>query len=83
MYSNEAGLVIVSGEVPNPGKDTIFGKAGTQMNFFSDAALAECEDIASPKRKEYDRWHEKLAKPGPSPHSQDQTSHGLELYQRS
>ena len=64
MYSNEAGLVLVSGEVPNPGKDTIFGKAGTQMNFFSDAALAECEDIASPKRKEYDRWHEKLAKLG-------------------
>lgn len=60
MYANEAALVMVSGEVPNPGKDTIFGKVGTQMNFFSGEALAECEEIASPKRKEYDRWHEKL-----------------------
>lgn len=60
MYSNEAGLVTISGEVPNPGADTIFGKTGTKMNFFSDAALKECEEISSPKRKEYNRWHEKL-----------------------
>ena len=64
MYNNEAGLVMISGEVPNPGPETIFGKAGTQMNFFSDAALQECEEIASPTRKEYDRWHEKLNKLG-------------------
>ena len=32
------------------------------MNFFSEEALKECEDIASPKRPEYDRWHEKLNK---------------------
>ena len=30
------------------------------MNFLSDAALDECEEIASPKREEYNRWHEKL-----------------------
>ena len=60
MYSNEAGLITISGETQNPGKDTIFGRHGTKMNFFSDAALKECEEIASPKRKEYNRWHEKL-----------------------
>ena len=60
MYSNEAGLALISGEVPNPGPDTIFGKAGTKMNFFSDEALKECEEIASPTKPEYGRWHEKL-----------------------
>jgi len=60
MYSNEAGLALISGEVPNPGPDTIFGKTGTKMNFFSDEALKECEEIASPKKSEYGRWHEKL-----------------------
>ena len=60
MYANEAALVMVSGEVPTPGKDTIFGKVGTEMNFLSDEALDECEEIASPTRKEYNRWHEKL-----------------------
>lgn len=60
MYNNEVGLVTISGEVPNPGPDTLFGKHGVKMNFFSDAALKECEDLASPKKPEYDRWHEKL-----------------------
>ena len=60
MYSNEAGLITISGETENPGKDTIFGKTGTRMNFFSDEALKECEEISSPKKKEYNRWHEKL-----------------------
>ena len=32
------------------------------MNFFSEEALKECEDIASPTRPEYNRWHEKLNK---------------------
>ena len=62
MYSNEAGLALVSGEVPNPGPETIFGKTGTRMNFFSDEALKECEDIADASRPEYNRWHEKLNK---------------------
>ncbi len=60
MYSNEAGLVTISGEIPVPPKDSIFGQSGTRMNFFTDAALKECEDIASPTRPEYNRWHEKL-----------------------
>jgi TRAP-type C4-dicarboxylate transport system substrate-binding protein len=60
MYSNEAGLALVSGEVPNPGPSTIFGKAGTRMNFFSDEALKECAEIADPRKPEYNRWHEKL-----------------------
>jgi len=62
MYSNEAGLALVSGEVPNPGPETIFGKSGTRMNFFSDEALKECADIADASRPEYNRWHEKLNK---------------------
>ena len=62
MYSNEAGLALVSGEVPNPGPETIFGKTGTRMNFFSDEALKECADIADASRPEYNRWHEKLNK---------------------
>jgi hypothetical protein len=64
QYSNEAALAIISGEVENPGPSTIFGKAGTQMNFFDDEALAECEALASPKKDEYGRWHEKLNKLG-------------------
>lgn len=64
QYSNEAALALISGEVENPGPSTIFGKAGTQMNFFDDEALAECEALASPKKDEYGRWHEKLNKMG-------------------
>jgi TRAP-type C4-dicarboxylate transport system substrate-binding protein len=60
MYSNEAGLAMISGEVPDPPPYTIYGKYGVKMNFFSDEALKECEELASPTRKEYDRWHEKL-----------------------
>ncbi len=62
MYNNEAGLVMISGEVPNPPPTTLFGKYGVRMNFFSDEALKECEEITDPTRKEYDRWHEKLGK---------------------
>ncbi len=64
MYNNEAGLVTISGEIPHPSPDSIFGKAGTVMNFFSDAALKEAEEIASPTRPEYNKWHEKLNKLG-------------------
>ncbi|MCB1741939.1 MAG: TRAP transporter substrate-binding protein DctP [Gammaproteobacteria bacterium] len=60
MYNNEMGLATISGEVPNPPPGSIFNQTGCQMNFFDDAALAECEEIASPTRPEYDRWHEKL-----------------------
>ena len=64
MYNNEAGLVTISGEVPNPSPDSIFGKHGVVMNFFTDAALKEAEDMASPTRPEYNTWHEKLNKLG-------------------
>ncbi len=64
QFSNEAALALISGEVTNPGPGTIFGKAGTAMNFFDDEALAECEALASPKKDEYGRWHEKLNKMG-------------------
>lgn len=60
MYNNEVGLVTITGEVANPGPDTFFGKHRVKMNFFDDAALKECEELASPKKPEYDRWHEKL-----------------------
>jgi TRAP-type C4-dicarboxylate transport system substrate-binding protein len=64
MYNNEAGLITVSGETPNPAPDSIFGKYGVVMNFFSDAALKEAEDMANPTRPEYNTWHEKLDKIG-------------------
>lgn len=64
MYNNEAGLITVSGEVPNPPPDTIFGKYGVVMNFLSDEALKEAEEIADPTKPEYDAWHEKLDKIG-------------------
>jgi TRAP-type transport system periplasmic protein len=64
MYNNEAGLVMVSGETPNPAPDSIFGKTGTVMNFFTDEALKEAEEIANPTRPEYNTWHEKLNKLG-------------------
>ena len=64
MYNNEAGLVMVSGETPNPGPETIFGKTGTVMNFFTEEALKEAEEIANPTRPEYNTWHEKLNKLG-------------------
>ncbi|MEZ5908266.1 MAG: TRAP transporter substrate-binding protein DctP [Hyphomicrobiaceae bacterium] len=62
QYNNEAGLVQVSGEVPNPPKDTLFGKYGVKMNFLTPAALKEAEEIASPKKPEYNTWHERLNK---------------------
>lgn len=64
MYNNEAALLSVSGEMPNPPKTTILGKYGVVMNFFSDEALKEVEDMASPTKPEYDTWHKKLDKLG-------------------
>lgn len=60
MLSNEAGLLAVSGAVPNPPKGTIFGDNKVEMNFLSDEALAEAEAMASPTKPEYAAWHEKL-----------------------
>jgi len=60
MKSNEAALISISGEVPNPGKSTILGQHGVEMNFLTPEALKEAEDMASPTRPEYDVWHERL-----------------------
>jgi len=57
---NEAALISISGEVPNPGKSTILGQHGVEMNFLTPEALKEAEDMASPTRPEYDVWHERL-----------------------
>lgn len=62
MYNNEAGLRIISGEMAAPPPDTILGKNKVEMNFLSAEALEEAEKIASPTRKEYDSWHERLNK---------------------
>jgi TRAP-type C4-dicarboxylate transport system substrate-binding protein len=62
QLSNEAGLLSISGEVPNPPADTILGKNGVKMNFLSAAALKEAEEIASPKKSEYGTWHDQLNK---------------------
>jgi TRAP-type C4-dicarboxylate transport system substrate-binding protein len=60
MYNNEAALLSVSGWMPNPPPDTIFGKYGVKMNFFSDEAFKEAEEMANATRPEYATWHEKL-----------------------
>lgn len=60
MYNNEAGLVEITGEMETPPPDTIFGKEKVQMNFLTPEALAEAEEIASPKKPEYNAWHERL-----------------------
>lgn len=60
MLSNEAGLSIFSGLMKNPPEDTILGKNNVEMNFLSDEAIAEAEEIASPSKPEYGDWHERL-----------------------
>lgn len=60
MYGNEASLASLVGYLPEAPPSTIFGKNGIEMNFLSEAALAEAEDMANPRKPEYDRWHEKL-----------------------
>lgn len=62
MLNNEAGLIPISGESENPDPDSYFGKANTRMNFFTDEALAECEELANPDHKEFGEWHDKLNK---------------------
>ena len=62
QLSNEAGLAIISGEIPNPPKSTIFGRNNVRMNFLSPEALQEAEAIASPSKPEYNTWHEQLNK---------------------
>ncbi len=62
MYNNEASLLAVNGVMPDPPANTIFGKYGVKMNFFSDAALKEAEEMAEATKPEYDTWHEKLNK---------------------
>jgi TRAP-type transport system periplasmic protein len=62
QQTNEAGLALISGEVPNPPKNTILGSNGVKMNFLTPAALKEAEEIASPKKPEYNTWHEQLNK---------------------
>lgn len=60
MLSNEAGLLQVSGVMKNPGPDTIFGKNNVKMNFFSEAAHKEAEEMAGATNPAYDEWHQKL-----------------------
>ncbi len=62
QLSNEAGLAIISGEMPNPPKSTIFGHNNVRVNFLSPEALQEAETIASPSKPEYNTWHEQLNK---------------------
>jgi TRAP-type C4-dicarboxylate transport system substrate-binding protein len=62
QLNNEAGLLQISGEMENPPPSTLLGKHGVKMNFLSAAALKEAEEIASPKKPEYNTWHEQLNK---------------------
>jgi hypothetical protein len=62
QLSNEAGLALISGELPDPPADTIFGRNKVRMNFLTAEARQEAEDMASPKKPEYNTWHEQLNK---------------------
>lgn len=60
----ERALVEVVGAVPNPGPDTVFGKAGVRVATLSDAELLKAEKMCSPEYnpKPWEQWRERLNK---------------------
>lgn len=60
MYSNEAGLAWISGEMPVPPPGTFFEKEKVVMNFFTPEAKKEAAEMCSPRRPEYQSWHDRL-----------------------
>lgn len=60
----EKALVEVVGAVPNPGKDTIFGKNHVRVATLSDAELKKAEKMCSPEfvPKPWEEWRERLNK---------------------
>lgn len=60
----ERALVQVVGAVPNPGPDTLFGKAGVRVATLSDAELKKAERMCSPEfnAKPWEEWRDRLNK---------------------
>jgi TRAP-type transport system periplasmic protein len=60
----ERALVEVVGAVPNPGPDTLFGKAGVRVATLSDAELKKAERMCSPEfnAKPWEEWRDRLNK---------------------
>jgi TRAP-type C4-dicarboxylate transport system substrate-binding protein len=60
----ERALVEIVGAVPNPGPDTLFGKAGVRVATLSEAELKKAERMCSPEfnAKPWEEWRERLNK---------------------
>ena len=60
----ERALVQVVGAVPNPGPNTVFGKAGVRVATLSDAEIKTAERMCSPEfnAKPWEEWRERLNK---------------------
>ena len=60
----ERALVQVVGAVPNPGPNTVFGKAGVRVATLSDAEIKKAERMCSPEfnAKPWEEWRERLNK---------------------
>lgn len=60
----EKALVEIVGAVPNPGPNTLFGKAGVRVATLSDAELKKAEKMSSPEfnPKPWEEWRERLNK---------------------
>ncbi|ESS14889.1 Extracytoplasmic solute receptor protein YiaO [Betaproteobacteria bacterium MOLA814] len=60
----EKALIDVVGAVANPGKDTVFGKAGVRVATLSDAEILKAEKMCSPEfnPKPWEEWRERLNK---------------------
>ncbi|MEO7854133.1 MAG: TRAP transporter substrate-binding protein [Rubrivivax sp.] len=62
--NQERALVEIVGAVPNPGPDTIFGKAGVRVAALSPAELLKAEKMCSAQYvpKPWEEWRERLNK---------------------
>jgi TRAP-type C4-dicarboxylate transport system substrate-binding protein len=60
----ERALVDIVGAVPNPGKDTVFGRAGVRVATLSDAEIMKAQKMCSPEfnPKPWEEWRERLNK---------------------
>lgn len=60
----EKALIDVVGAVPNPGRDTVFGKNGVRVATLSDAEILKAEKMCSPEYvpQPWEQWRERLNK---------------------
>ncbi len=64
QQKQERALVDIVGAVANPGKDTVFGKAGVLVATLSDAEILKAEKMCSPQYnpEPWAQWRERLNK---------------------